>query len=199
MQLTAAKSNRRKDQKKQSGKMRKPREVDPEKEQRWRQVFLRFQASGLPFKKFCSQENISANTFQYWRRELQHRDQERGLDSTIKKGDNRPSKMQERITFWLGVINEINVHPGSIRGYCRSRGISSGSLHFWEKKLKSMKLSDGIERQSSNKKKQNVHFALVNVAEDAQPEVNKVQNETDGCWCTPDRFPEQAAASCRVG
>ncbi len=58
--------------------MRKPRKIDFEKEQYWRTVLYHFQNSGLSFKKFCQQEKISPNTFQYWRKVLRDRDAERG-------------------------------------------------------------------------------------------------------------------------
>jgi transposase-like protein len=129
-----------------AGRARKPRTVDKEKERHWREVFVRFQRSELPFREFCARENISPNTFQYWRRELRKRDELHGITSVISKGDNRPSKLQQNIDYWLAIINEINVFEGSINGYCRTRGISSGSLHFWEKRLKEMKLTNGVRK-----------------------------------------------------
>jgi transposase-like protein len=124
----------------------KPRAVNEEKETEWRRVFERFRRSELPFKKFCARENISPNTFQYWRRQLRTRDEARGVSSTICKGDNRPSNLQQNINYWLGIISEINAHEGSVRSYCRSRGIASGSLHAWEKRLREMNLTNGIQK-----------------------------------------------------
>lgn len=66
----------------------------------WREIFLRFQSRGLPFKKFCELEKISANTFQYWRHELRSRDEALGI-SSISAGDNRPADLQEKIDYWL--------------------------------------------------------------------------------------------------
>jgi hypothetical protein len=129
-----------------TGRAYKPRAVDKEKESDWRKVFARFNRSELPFRKFCAQENISPNTFQYWRRELRKRDEARGITSTISKGDNRPSNLQQNIDYWLGIINEINAYEGSVRSYCRSHSIASGSLHFWEKRLKAMKLTTGVRK-----------------------------------------------------
>ncbi|HEY9683392.1 MAG TPA: hypothetical protein V6C86_17570 [Oculatellaceae cyanobacterium] len=130
----------------------KPRAVNEEKERKWRSVFDRFHRSTLPFKKFCAQENISPNTFQYWRRELRKRDETRGITSMIFKGDNRPSNLQQNVDYWLEIIKAVNAHNGSVRSYCRIHGIASGSLHFWEKRLKEMKLTKGIckERPVSN-------------------------------------------------
>lgn len=126
--------------------MRKPRAVDREKERRWRAIFAQFQRSGLPFRKFCRQEKISPNTFQYWRRELRMRDEARGTASDIRKGDNRPSDLQHKIGHWLQIIDEINAYNGSINSYCRNHGVSSGSLHYWEKQLREMKLTNGVRR-----------------------------------------------------
>jgi len=120
--------------------MRKQRRCDPDKEQWWRDLLEQFQKSGLPFKKFCAREKISPNTFQYWRRELRERDAEGGIVTTISKGDNRPSELPEKIDFWTRILEEIERYPGSIRSFCSSRGISSGSLHYWTTRLKKMNL-----------------------------------------------------------
>ena len=165
MGLTTTKS-RTTNRKKQAIKTRKPRTVDRDKEHHWREVFLRFQSTGLPFRKFCALENISANTFQYWRRELRNRDEKLGISSAISTGDNRTSVLQEKIDFWLGIINAINSHNGSIRGFCRSHGISSGSLHFWEKRLKSMKLTDGMAKRMPEEQEQRIQFSQVKVLDD---------------------------------
>jgi transposase-like protein len=120
--------------------------MNEEKERHWRDVFVSFQKSELPFKEFCAREKISPNTFQYWRRELRKRDEARGITSAITKGDNRPSKLQQNIDYWLGIINEINAYDGSVASFCRSRDIASGSLHFWEKRLREMKLTKGVRK-----------------------------------------------------
>src|SRR5580700_3906619 len=136
--------------------MRKKRAVDEEKERYWREVLAQFQSSRLPFKIFCAQESISANTFQYWRRELRLRDEARGITSQISKGDNRPSDLQQNIEKWLQIIDEINAHGGSVNSYCRKHGISSGSLHYWEKKLIQMKLTNGVRRTNEKDQSQSV-------------------------------------------
>lgn len=145
-------------------KARKPRIIDESKEQHWREVFARFQRSELPFKKFCVQENISPNTFQYWRRELRKRDEDRGITSSISKGDNRRSKLQENIDYWLAIIEDINAYEGSVRSYCRSRGVTSGNLHFWEKRLKEMKLTNGVRKDNKSRTSQ---FVPVRILDDA--------------------------------
>lgn len=160
--------------------MRKPRTVDKEKEEYWRRVFAQFQASGLPFKKFCVQENISANTFQYWRRELRHRDEVRGVTSTISKGDNRPSNLQQKIDYWLRIIDEINAHDGSVNSYCRSHGVASGSLHFWERRLREMKLTNGVRRDRPNGHSSSGLFAPVQVLDDiVVPDEDSAHSSTD--------------------
>lgn len=116
--------------------MRKRRKVDPEKEKYWRDVFRRFQKSGLPFKKFCAAEKISSNTFQYWRKELRTRDEEQGKASTISKGDNRPSQLAEKIKFWKQIVDDLEAYSGSASSFCRERKISSGTLHYWTRRLK---------------------------------------------------------------
>jgi transposase-like protein len=130
--------------------VRKPRATDYEKENHWRAVFAQFQKCGLPFRKFCAQEKISPNTFQYWRRELRNRDEARGTVSTISKGDNRSSNLQQKINHWLKIIDEINVYEGSINSYCRIHGVSSGNLHFWEKRLREMKLTNGVRKDGKH-------------------------------------------------
>lgn len=124
--------------------MRKPRKIDFEKEQYWRTVLHHFQNSGLPFKKFCQQEKLSPNTFQYWRKVLRDRDADRGITSTIRKGDNRPSKTDEKTAYWLGVIDDANCFAGSLNEFCRQRSISSGSLYHWEARLQKAGLTAGL-------------------------------------------------------
>jgi transposase-like protein len=149
----------------------KPRAVDKEKESHWRKVFARFNRSELPFRKFCVQENISPNTFQYWRRELRKRDEARGITSTITKGDNRPSNLQQNVDYWLGIINEINAYEGSVRSYCHSHSIASGTLHFWEKRLRDMKLTKGVRK---HEQKSDSVFVPVRILDDcSQPPEGK--------------------------
>jgi transposase-like protein len=118
--------------------MRKSRAIDAGKENHWRKVFARFQKSSLPFKKFCALEQISPNTFQYWRRELRKRDQDRGVISKITTGDNRPSNLHEQVAHWRQIIAEKSRFQGSAREFCRKFGVSSGTLHYWQKKLGSL-------------------------------------------------------------
>jgi hypothetical protein len=124
--------------------MRKARKVDPEKEKYWRDVFKRFQKSGLPFKKFCAAENLSANTFQYWRAELRKRDEKQGQISRISKGDNRHSDLAKKLKYWAKIIEDLQAHNGSARTFCRERGISSGSLHYWTTRLNKMRASNVV-------------------------------------------------------
>lgn len=109
--------------------------IDPEKERLWRGVMERFRKTGLPFRKFCANENISPNTFQFWRRELRERDEKRGKVSEISKGENKPSQLPEKIKYWRQVIEDLDAYQGSGRSFLRKRGISSGSLHYWRTRL----------------------------------------------------------------
>ncbi len=143
---------------------------DPEREKYWREVFKRFQKSGLPFKKFCAQEGISPNTFQFWRRELRERDEELGIVSKVSKGDNRPSKLPEQIEYWNRVIDEIDAHPGSQRDYCRSHGVSSGNLHHWRKRLKELNLPD---KTSVNEPAAKPEFVPMHVVDFVTESVNR--------------------------
>ncbi len=122
--------------------MRKARKVDPEKEKYWRDVFKRFQKSGLPFKKFCVAEKLSPNTFQYWRAELRTRDQERGKISEVSKGENRPSDLADKFKYWKQIIEDLRAYTGSARSFCQERGISSGNLHYWTTRLNNTRTSD---------------------------------------------------------
>ena len=128
--------------------MRK-RGIDLKKEQHWRAVLHRFQESKLPFRRFCELERISPNSFQYWRKRLRQRDAERGIVSTITKGENRPSKMEEKREFWLHAIDEANNFVGSLRQFCIQRKISSGSLYNWEKRLREAGLTAGLRKSPS--------------------------------------------------
>ncbi len=115
--------------------MRKKRRVDPERERYWREILKKFQASQLPFKKFCAIENISPNTFQFWRAELRRRDEEKGLESEISIGENRPSQLKSRTKYWTQIFSDLEQYRGSIRDFCKEHGITSGSLHYWQTKL----------------------------------------------------------------
>ncbi len=132
--------------------MRRSRTIDPEKEKYWRLVLKKFVESELPFKKFCELERISPNTFQYWRRELRLRDEARGSKPTITKGDNRPdNERQKKVNFWLNVIDELNSYSGGVNQYCREKGISSGNLWHWERKLVAQGLTEGTTAKKQSK------------------------------------------------
>jgi len=120
---------------------------DPEKEKYWRKLFARFKASQLPFRKFCLQENVSPNTFQFWRKELRRRDDERGIASTISKGENRPCQIAEKTAFWKQILIDLKNHQGSENSFCRARGISSASLYTWRKRLNEMSLLENSKKK----------------------------------------------------
>lgn len=149
--------------------MRRRRKVDPEKEKHWRDLLKRFQKSGQPFKKFCKSENISPNTFQYWRRELRRRDEEQGKISAISKGDNRPSQLHEQIRRWTQIIEELKIYPGSVRSFCKAQNISSGNLHYWKKRLKDMNLSDRFTQPASEPA--HAEFVPVRVANNGEEHI----------------------------
>jgi transposase-like protein len=123
--------------------------IDPEKERLWRGVMKRFQKTGLPFRKFCTNENISPNTFQFWRRELRERDEKRGKVSEISKGENKPSQLLEKIKYWRQVIKDLDAYQGSGRSFLRKRGISSGNLHYWRTRLQEMDSNGSIDSEST--------------------------------------------------
>lgn len=127
---------------------RKPRRLDPERESHWRSVLENFRRSQMPFKKFCEQEKISPNTFQYWRSELRRRDEANGIESRIKKGDNRPSQADEKKRFWLNIIGKAQKNAGSISDFCRKHKITSGSLYHWEKRLIAEGLTNGFSEKN---------------------------------------------------
>lgn len=146
--------------------MGKPKgSYDPAKEEYWRQLFKKFRKSQLPFKKFCQQENISSNTFQFWRKELRRRDELRGVVSTVTKGENRPSQLAEKVAYWKQVIADIKAHPGSVNSFCRKNKISSASLHYWTAKLKKMNL---LENSTEEMPAQKTDFIPLKILE---PEV----------------------------
>ena len=115
--------------------MRKPRSIDLQKERKWRKILLEFQASGLPFKTFCTSRGLSPNTFQYWRKRLRERDEARGVQSTVKKGNNRPSDFEAKAEYWRSMLDALSKFAGSQREFCRQNGIATGSLDQWRKRL----------------------------------------------------------------
>ncbi|MBX9667957.1 MAG: hypothetical protein K2X93_10080 [Candidatus Obscuribacterales bacterium] len=118
--------------------MRKPRSVDLQKERKWRKILIEFQASGLPFKTFCANRGLSPNTFQYWRKRLRERDEARGVQSTVRKGDNRPSEFEAKAEYWRSMLNALQEFSGSQREFCRQNGIASGTLDQWRKRLNNL-------------------------------------------------------------
>lgn len=112
--------------------------VDPEREAHWRRILERFRKSGEPFRKFCSRENLSPNTFQAWRKKLRLRDEAEGKISTIKKGENRPSTLNESLAYWKAVLQAMQAYPGSANMFCREHRISSGTLHYWRKRIEEL-------------------------------------------------------------
>ena len=126
--------------------MRKPRKLDLEKEKYWRALLHRFQKSGLSFRKFCEEEKLSTNTFQYWRKRIRERDEARGLTSTIRKGEIRPNTDEEKISFWLQVIDDANIFPGSLKEFCKKNSVASGSMYHWERRLKKLGLTAGLRK-----------------------------------------------------
>lgn len=123
---------------------KRDRKIDPAKERYWRAVMVRFVKSALPFRKFCETEDISPNTFQYWRRELRNRDEKRGIASKVTKGSNEPSNLEAKTEFWLGIISELQSYQGSVKSFCRERKIASGTLYQWEEKLKAEGKTSGF-------------------------------------------------------
>ncbi len=170
---------------------RRKNTIDPEKEKYWRDLFARFHKSGDPFRKFCTAEGVSPNTFQYWRKELRKRDEERGKVSAIRKGDNRPSQVDENLGYWRKILEDIQAYSGSVNSFCKKHGISSGNLHYWKMRLadqdKELKLNPAINAavQLSETKLQNSPFVELHVvpenevAEEAsfsKPEIKTEKN-----------------------
>lgn len=50
---------------------------DEDKEQFWKNALIEYASSGVSISAFCRQKNISPNSFNAWRRELQIRERER--------------------------------------------------------------------------------------------------------------------------
>ncbi len=73
-----------------------------------RQVFRRDNDLNLDQQSFeepkeqTTREKISPNTFQYWRKKLRELAEAKGLTSTIRKGENRPSNEQEKLNYCFG-------------------------------------------------------------------------------------------------
>ena len=152
--------------------MRKARKVDPEKEKHWRDVFKRFQKSGLPFKKFCAAEKLSPNTFQYWRAELRARDQKRGKISEISKGENRPSDLANKIKYWTQIIQDLHAYTGSARSFCKERGISSGNLHYWTTRLNNTRSADDLA--PSGQSRESDDFVPLHMVDDKTSESGEI-------------------------
>jgi hypothetical protein len=54
---------------------------DAAKEQYWRGVIRRFEASGLGVRRFCERERLSEHRLYWWRRKLRQRDQDQARHS----------------------------------------------------------------------------------------------------------------------
>ena len=54
---------------------------DTAKEQYWRTVIRRFEASGLGVRRFCEREGLSEHRLYWWRRKLRQRDQDQARRS----------------------------------------------------------------------------------------------------------------------
>lgn len=76
----------------------------------------------------------------------------------------------EREAFWRGHVRGQGRSGESIRGYCRSRGISEAGFHFWKRELTRRDSQRGIDRASHTGKGsgKRVAFAEVRVAPLAQ-------------------------------
>lgn len=153
---------------------RRRRKPDPEKEKFWRDVFRRFHASGMSFRKFCAQEDISPNTFQYWRRELRERDESAGIVSEIKSGENVSSAWEKRVEEWKATIEEARSHPQGVRDYCRKNKIASQTLYGWMRRL--MKTEPGWEPSPAIKgtETESQMFVPVTVVQTSKPENKNV-------------------------
>lgn len=136
--------------------MRKPRSIDLQKERNWRKILLEFQSSGLPFKKFCAYKGLSPNTFQYWKKRLRERDEARGVQSTVRKGDNRPSEFEAKSEYWRSILDALQKFSGSQREFCRQNGIASGTLDQWRKRLNSP-----VEPENEREPESNVRTPLL--------------------------------------
>lgn len=71
-----------------------PGRYDIQKDKRWREIFLRWQQSGLSKAAFCRREGLGLSTFCDWRRRIQLRDQDNAKREKInsKREDlSRPS------------------------------------------------------------------------------------------------------------
>jgi transposase-like protein len=143
--------------------MRKKRAIDKKKEKYWRDVFGRFQASGLPFRKFCEQEGISPNTFQYWRKELRLRDEERGVKSKISKGENRPTYYEGKIDEWKKHITAARKHPKGVADYCRRNKLASQTFYGWLARLKQIDPSWELPAATTANKSANAVFVPVSI------------------------------------
>jgi hypothetical protein len=72
---------------------------DAAKEQYWRRVIRRLEASGLGVRRFCEQEGLAERRLHWWRRTLRQRDQERaggpargGMDKSARHKPGRPAR-----------------------------------------------------------------------------------------------------------
>jgi hypothetical protein len=59
--------------------MTKDKRRDPKRERFWRDAVSAWQASGLAVRDFCDRRGITRTAFDYWRKELRRRDDERSV------------------------------------------------------------------------------------------------------------------------
>jgi hypothetical protein len=70
------------------------------------------------------------------------------MASTIRRGENRPSSEQEKLNYWLRVIDDANTFPGSLNEFCRVHSIRSSGLYYWERRLRKLGLTAGLRKAS---------------------------------------------------
>lgn len=56
--------------------------LDSQKMQQWKERFKKFRSSGMTVEQFCSNEQVSANTFYYWKKRVD------GRTSTVRSAQH---------------------------------------------------------------------------------------------------------------
>ena len=74
---------------------------DPVKEQFWRQTLRDWIDSGKSRAEFCRVRKLSANTFDFWRRELAKRDRHQTPDRSNASGQPKPILLPVKIVSGL--------------------------------------------------------------------------------------------------
>ena len=59
--------------------MAKNKRRDPKRERFWRNTVSAWGSSGLPVREFCDRRGVTRTAFDYWRKELRRRDDERAI------------------------------------------------------------------------------------------------------------------------